>query len=707
MPALVPLPLSGLVTRAFEELERNRSIFDLPARKFVLGDSHHDTSVEFHGVRASAPLGPAAGPHTQMAQNIVLAWLAGARILELKTVQINDSLTIARPCIDARTVGYNIEWSQELKLEESLEEYVKASMLIEMLSASGALPIQPAFNRTIFDVSVGYDLEGIRSERVVTFLRGMLDARGTIEKLRHQIPRRWGRLRDLGFNHKIASTVTLSTFHGCPVAEIERIVDFLMTEMGVDCVVKLNPMLLGPEEVTAILHDRLGYTDIEVPPSAFERDAKWDEAVEIVERLRNRAVGLGRSFGIKLTNTLIVNNRGDFLPASEKLSYLSGPPLHVLAMHLVRRFRHTFGDAVPISFSAGIDRFNYPDAVSLGLVPVTVCTDLLKQGGYGRMQSYAVELTRRMHEVEALSIGDFILRARGEGDLTLDALCLPAVETEVCRAELRRGGRLDRAIEPELYRRWVAEAKIANTERYVDSLEKDARYGSERTARPARKTGHPLTLFDCATCDLCIPACPNDAISQLPALESQIARRELVRHDGAWKVEETGRLVLTKAHQIATYVDLCNDCGNCEVFCPDSGAPNELKVRIYGSEETWLSDPLDGFFLERREGRDHVLGRIDGAKYSLDIEGRDATYSGDSFQVVLRASGGESTDDAGGPVTPVLDAEREITATFAGNMPDRVDLWPVELMDFVRRATFHPFHVNYVNSRSPEGAHAS
>ena len=81
-------------------------------------------------------LGPAAGPHTQLAQNLALCWLAGSRILELKTVQANDALTLSRPCIDMATLGYNTEWSQELRLADSLREYVKASMLIELLDAA-------------------------------------------------------------------------------------------------------------------------------------------------------------------------------------------------------------------------------------------------------------------------------------------------------------------------------------------------------------------------------------------------------------------------------------------------------------------------------------------------------------------------------------------------------------------------------------------
>ena len=80
-----------------------------------------------------------------------------------------------------------------------------------------------------------------------------------------------------------------------------------------------------------------------------------------VERLGEKAAGLNLGFGVKFTNTLIVENRRRFFPESEKEMYLSGPPLHVLAMELVRRFREATGTRYPISFSAGIDRHNFSD----------------------------------------------------------------------------------------------------------------------------------------------------------------------------------------------------------------------------------------------------------------------------------------------------------------------------------------------------------
>ena len=100
MAELIPHPFGALIKRMFMELETEESIFDFPAKKFFTGLSGKDYSVKFHGKNSSSPFGPASGPQTQMAQNILLSWLGGARIMELKTVQILDELEIPRPCID-------------------------------------------------------------------------------------------------------------------------------------------------------------------------------------------------------------------------------------------------------------------------------------------------------------------------------------------------------------------------------------------------------------------------------------------------------------------------------------------------------------------------------------------------------------------------------------------------------------------------------
>jgi putative selenate reductase len=649
---LTPIPFPVLVTRLFGELERKQSAFDLSARRFVTGDPALDLSVSIHGHRAASPLGPAAGPQTQLAQNIVLSWLSGCRVMELKTVQVKDDLEIPRPCIDMQTVGFNVEWSQELSLRESLEEYVKGSMLVEMLAASGAARVAPGFRDTVFDMSVGYDLAGIRSERVRAFIDGMLDARALVDRLRAEIPRPWRHLADLPFATRISDTLTLSTFHGCPPDEIERICEFLLDEVGLHVVVKLNPTLLGKEELTAILRDRLGYRDLGVPDAAFEKDSRWEQVVGFVERLGARARAAGRGFGVKFTNTLIVRNHKAFFPASEKEMYLSGPPLHALAMALVRRFRRTFGDRYPISFSAGIDAGNFADAVALGLKPVTVCSDLLKPGGYGRASRYFADLAARMKKAEATDLEAFAILADGNAEAALSRLALAPDVDRACRTALAEGQDL-RAAAGAAFDAWASAARVANTESYLERVLADARYAAASNATPPKKVGSALALFDCLTCDKCIPVCPNDANFSLPVAPGEVAVERLLPVDGRFVAEAAGVVALVQPRQIANLADACNECGNCDVMCPEDGGPYVVKPRFFGSVAAFAASPaLDGFALERVGERLRMHARFEGRTYSAESGAGALRYRGDGFDVELDLAdpAGTARGRAGGPV---------------------------------------------------------
>jgi putative selenate reductase len=680
---LRPYPFDALVRRVFRELDERGSIFDLPAAKFFGGDPERDLSVRVHGHPASSPFGPAAGPHTQMAQNLVLAWLAGGRVVELKTVQVLDDLEIPRPCIDMRTIGFNVEWSQELSLEESVREYMKGAMLVEMLRESGRIDLAPGFDRTIWDLSVGYDLEGIRTDRVRSFLRRMMDAKPVVEEFRRRIPDEWRKLRDLDFPTRLSGTLTLSTFHGCPPDEIERILEHLMREYGLSCTVKLNPLLLGPEETRHLLHDVLGYETLRIPDDAFEKDTKWDQAVEFVERLGETAREHGLGFGVKFTNTLIVEHRDDFLPASEKEKYLSGQPLHVLAARLVERFRGRFGNRFPVSFSAGIDRGNFADAVALGLRPVTVCTDLLRPGGYGRAGGYLRSLSDRMRATGSETIDEFVIRAFGHAESALDrAVGVVGAGREVVGdglSALEREKDLRAAVGQAVFERWVAEATSLNTETYAERVTSDPRYRLERNTRPPKKIGSDLELFDCITCDKCIPVCPNGANFTYRVPKGAIPVVRVRRQDGEWVRIEGKPLVLERKHQIGNFADLCNDCGNCDVFCPEDGGPYVVKPRFFGSLESFrAADPADGILVRRGENAVVVYGRFDGHTMRLERRAgeRRARLSGKGFSI------GFDPDDP--------------RAHLEGNAQVEVDLTWGYVLDRIRRGVLEETGINWV-----------
>jgi putative selenate reductase len=592
-------PFADLIQRMRLEFHKQQAIFDLPARKWYLPPidaNAPDLSVRFHDGVAGNASGPASGPQTQMAQNLVLSWLAGGRIMELKTVQVNDELKISRPCIDAANIGYNVEWSQELRVHESLDQYVQGAMLIHILRHApeifghpfGDVSMAGVCGEPIYDMSIGYDLAGIRTTKVVNFIRGLIDAAESVRRLRDEIPRWLAPLRDLDYPTALSRSITLSTFHGCPADEIERICEFLLTELDVHVIVKMNPPMLGRERLEHLLYDVMGYTELRVNQNAYTSGLQFDESLEICGRLSRLAASRGLRFGAKFSNTLEVENHRDFFQPTEKIMYLSGAPLHVITLTLAGEFRKAMGAAFPISFSAGVDRKNFANVVACGIVPVTTCTDLLRTGGYGRLPPYLHDLRQQMDRVAARTIDDFILDFRGQ----------------------RNAANGD-----------PVQAGFLNTPIIIAETQADPRYHAAQNRAVPKKIDSHLVTFDCITCDKCIPVCPNDANFSYHTGEQRIAYRDVeIRSDGSTApIGEEKLFALEKADQIANFADYCNHCGNCDTFCPEYDGPYLKKPNFYGSRRSFdAGAPHDGFVLERLPHALSLLCRIQGRTYRVE-----------------------------------------------------------------------------------------
>ena len=186
-----PIPFGQLMNWVLEEYRKGGSIFGVadPVK-------HSDgQALPIFDEKIEAPFGPAAGPHTQLAQNIIAAYAAGARFFELKTVQTMDgpelAACVSKPCITAGDECYNCEWSTELTVPEAQNEYIKAWFLIHVLARELQLGRADGF---VFNMSVGYDLAGIKTEKIDTFIEGMKDASRTeafqkaIQEAKKQLP---------------------------------------------------------------------------------------------------------------------------------------------------------------------------------------------------------------------------------------------------------------------------------------------------------------------------------------------------------------------------------------------------------------------------------------------------------------------------------------------------------------------------------------
>ncbi len=395
--------------------EREERIFGIYKELFFTPKETDTFRMKRYGKLLESPIGVAAGPHTQLAHNIIASWLCGARYIELKTIQTLDEIDVTKPCIDMEDVGYNCEWSQELKIKDSFDEYLNAWIIIHLLKNKfGWNESEPGF---IFNMSVGYDLAGIKKPNVQWFLDKMNDCSEEKAKKIKKLEMLYPNIRSVNIPDQISNNVTLSTMHGCPPNEIENICRYLIEERKLHTSLKLNPTLLGKEALKNILFDRLGY-NIKVPDEAFEHDLKYDDAVGIIKSLKQSADKVGVQFGLKLTNTLESVNATRSLPPKENMVYTSGRALHPISINLAKKLQTDFDGQLDISFSAGVDAFNAADTLACNLKPITVCSDLLKPGGYLRLTQYLEEIHKSILNTGQNNIDDFIKAKAGINILT-------------------------------------------------------------------------------------------------------------------------------------------------------------------------------------------------------------------------------------------------------------------------------------------------
>ena len=378
---MTPIPFRELMTWITTEYRRDGAVFGVH-KPYKAGMK----KLPIFGEAIETPFGPAAGPNTQLAQNIIAGYFAGARFFELKTVQKMDGADLAacinRPCILAEDECYNCEWSTELYVQQAFEEYVKAWCALKIMAKVYGLGDPNGF---VFNMSVGYDLAGIQGEKIDTFLNGMVDASKTpifqecIAVLKEFFPGESDYIDTI--TPHVSGSVTVSTLHGCPPDEIERIASYLLEKKHLHTFVKCNPTILGYETARSIL-DSMGYDYIAFDDHHFKEDLQYADAVPMFHRLQALADKEGLEFGLKLSNTFPVDVKAGELPSEEM--YMAGKSLFPLTTTMAAMMAKEFGGKLRLSYAGGADAFNIDKLFACGIWPITMATTELKPGGYQR-----------------------------------------------------------------------------------------------------------------------------------------------------------------------------------------------------------------------------------------------------------------------------------------------------------------------------------
>ena len=390
---MIPVSFEELLEQVLNEYHNKKTLFQVPVKENT----------------KRIPVGPAAGPHTQLAENIVAAYAAGAMYFELKTVQVlyGKDLGIKKPCIYAGHEVFNTEWSSELSAEEAANEYIKAFLLIRVLRKELNLKRSPMPK---FILSVGYDLKGIQSKPVDCFLNQMQDATQTqewntdiayLKAHKNQFQNlTLEDIEEINSNAKISDTVTLSTMHGCPAAEIEQIAVYLMEKKHFNTLVKLNPTLIGKQKTREILQKK-GYGDFSYSEEDFDKNLSMDDAVELIKRCRQKATSLKKAFGVKMTNTFPVFSNGKM--QDEKM-YLSGVALYPLAMEAAAELAKRLPGDITMSYSGGADTYNITELLETGMCPITFSSVILKPKGYQNINRMVEKADISYHPKEHIDV---------------------------------------------------------------------------------------------------------------------------------------------------------------------------------------------------------------------------------------------------------------------------------------------------------------
>ncbi|MEE8340576.1 MAG: FAD-dependent oxidoreductase, partial [Candidatus Neomarinimicrobiota bacterium] len=278
-------------------------------------------------------------------------------------------------------------------------------------------------------------------------------------------------VKNINIPSHITNNITLSTMHGCPPDEIEKIGKYLIDERKLQTAVKLNPTLLGPVKLRQILNRELNFDGVTVPDEAFEHDLKYDDAIALIKNLQTLATQNNVEFGLKLTNTLEVLNTRRILPKQEATTYLSGRALHPISINLAAQLQTEFDGQLDISFSAGADAFNITNILACNIKPVTTCTDVLKPGGYGRLTQYLENIRTEIRSIGAQNIDEYITVQSGKTD--------------------------------------VVQSGLHNLQKYAKEAIQNPAYQNRYTGFESIKTNRELTQFDCVKAP-CIGNCATD-----------------------------------------------------------------------------------------------------------------------------------------------------------------------------------------------------
>ena len=354
------LSFGRLMTRILTEYRNEGSALGISRYHRAMGVAR-----PIFGGWIETPFGPASGAHTRYSQNLVAAYLTGARFFELDTVRCDDG---------------------EAAVGAALAENVRAWFAMKLLAREMGVGSPEGF---VFNMSL--DGEATGSERIDRYIDGMKNAAETevwnecIDWTLENLPM-FMRVKEehvRSISPAVSRSATLAVDGDLRKKELAA--EHLLREKGLHTWIKLGPEMLGAEAVRAKLQ-KLGYAEAMPDEERFEAAPSLDEVAPMLERLNAYAAEQGLEFGAKIAGALPRRN------GEGAVSYMTGLPLLPIAVSLARQIAEATKGRIRISYSGGADAHSIRTLVGAGVWPVTMSDAISRPGGYERTTQFSEEL---------------------------------------------------------------------------------------------------------------------------------------------------------------------------------------------------------------------------------------------------------------------------------------------------------------------------
>jgi len=156
------------------------------------------------------------------------------------------------------------------------------------------------------------------------------------------------------------------------------------------------------------------------------------------------------------------------------------------------------------------------------------------------------------------------------------------------------------------------------------------------TEEEAKREASRCLLCD-EVCNICTTVCPNLAFHSFEIEPVAFYLQQIISTKNGVEIVDGKKFEIQQKQQILHFADWCNQCGNCDTFCPTAGAPYLEKPHLYFNKSMFEQEK-DGYFLDVENGNTTLLFYQKNQQYHLRLLPEFTVFESDFFKAKLEPS---------------------------------------------------------------------